>query len=144
MTTKTHPWTFIHPHCGAPAFHAIDIPRTSEAARALIAGGGLHDLGGKPIPAESLGFAVCESCFIVIGAPLDFAAMTVEANWRRREPPIAAPAAGTADLPPDTPAAAARHLLEVRTVDGRTERVPMGELETFEPREVDSWECIPA
>lgn len=88
------PWTFTCPHCAGPAFHSIAIPRTSEAARALIAGGGLDDLEGRSLPVDADGFALCGTCFVTLTpSPLVFAAMTVEANWRRREDPAPAAAA---------------------------------------------------
>lgn len=113
------PWTFIHPACGQPAFHAVTIPRTAEAADALIRAGGLDDIGGRPIPADDLGIALCESCYRGMQR-LDLAAMTVEANWRRREPRL-------------------HDLIVARMADGRAERIPFGSLACYRLGEVLSW-----
>lgn len=77
MTAVTHPWTFIHPACKRPAFHAAGIPKLTTPVHMLE----LEHLDGGPMRLQDP--VRCESCSDRLGG-LEFAAMTVEANWRRR------------------------------------------------------------
>lgn len=75
---QTHNWTFIHPTCGKPAMHSTHIPRSAGG----LAPAELELMGGEPMPTDRP--MRCWSCCRELDR-LDFAAMTVEANWRRRE-----------------------------------------------------------
>lgn len=151
MTTKTHPWTFLDPHCGQPALHARTIPRLTSSIVDMVDFGELEHLDGRPVALVARAF-LCGSCRGQLLDPLVLAAMTVESNWRRREPPIAPTAPHNVDVPPPpAPAAASLQMLEVRTLDGQTARLPVGDLGTYLPGEVDAceltsagWELVPA
>lgn len=82
MTAATHPWTFVHPVCGQPAVHAARIPALADRVSASVSAGELEHLDGRTV--RELDLRECGTCGCGLDA-VDMAAMTVEANWRRRE-----------------------------------------------------------
>lgn len=75
MSVETHPWTYIHPDCGKPAFHRTEIPLYGTPITAPP----VEHLNGEPCkPTDPV---MCESC----GNALDFGLEIIDPdNWRKR------------------------------------------------------------